>query len=169
MTTVLNHHSVFVAILLLTAFISSSLAAKEPRTGIDFPGRYKGSQLDSWGVRTKGPIKIYGVGKYDHTFLLKMCMGVGGEKITTSIAAALKPRGCQKEAIGEFEELLLKGLPKGAMKGTCMAVGTAGGKLSITVNDKHIGTIPSKPLAKAFYGIYTDSKAVCDLKPVVGA
>jgi hypothetical protein len=108
------------------------------------------------------------VGKYDHTFLLKMCRGVGGEDISNSIAAALKPRGCLEETIGEFQELLLEGLPNGATKGTCLAFGTATGKLSITVNDKYIGTIPSESLAQAFFKIYTDSNAVCDLKPVVG-
>jgi hypothetical protein len=170
MTTVLIHHSVLVTILLLAIFISCSLAAKEPRTGIHFPDRYgyMGSRLDSWGVRTNGPFKVYGVGKYDHTFLLKMCRGVGGEDISNSIAAALKPRGCLEETIGEFQELLLKGLPNGATKGTCLAFGTATGKLSITVDDKYIGTIPSESLAQAFFKIYTDSNAVCDLKPVVG-
>jgi len=35
------------------------------------------------------------------------------------------------------------------------------------VNDKKIGKIKSKALATAFANIYTDSKAVCKLKPVL--
>uniref|UniRef100_A0A7S1UL69 Chalcone isomerase domain-containing protein n=1 Tax=Grammatophora oceanica TaxID=210454 RepID=A0A7S1UL69_9STRA len=154
-------------LFLLAAVVALASAATEPKTGISFPDSYKGSNLESLGVRTKGPIKVYGVGKYDHTFVLKMSMGVGSAKMTNALADALKPRGCDQDTIEEFSSVLLGGLPKsGASKGTSLAFGTDGGKLSIAVNDKHVGTIPSKPLAKAFAGIYTDGKAVCKLCPV---
>ena len=44
-----------------------------------------------------------------------------------------------------------------------MAFGTGGGKLSIEVNGKSVGTIGSKPLATAFEALYTDRNAVCKL------
>jgi len=97
-----------------------------------------------------------------------MLMKVSGEKMSTSLSAALKPRGCPTPLTKEFESLLLSGIPKGVTKGTAFAFGTGGGKLSVFVNDKHIGTIANKKLAQAFSGIYTDSKAVCQLIPIVG-
>jgi len=148
-------------LLLATAF-----AVKEPRTGIDFPEKYKGSHLQKLGVRTKGPIKVYAVGQYDQTFLLKMYMGVGTEKMSGALSDALKPRCKEKEAIEDFESLMKKGCPNGVPKGTSLAFGTGGGKLSISVNDKNIGTVGSKPLSQAFAGIYTDKNAVCTLYPV---
>lgn len=48
------------------------------------------------------------------------------------------------------------GLPSGAPKGTTLTFETGGGKLGLAVNDKAIGQVPSKALATAFAGIYTD-------------
>lgn len=151
-------------VVLLTAPICS--AVSEPKTGVKLPDRYKGAALESLGVRSKGPIKVYSVGKYGSTFYLKMLMKVGGEKMSSSLSAALTPRGCSTLVTEEFESLLLSGLPNGASKGTSFAFGTGKGKLSVFVNDKHLGTIANKQLAKAFAGIYTDSKAVCQLLPI---
>ena len=93
------------------------LAIKEPRTGIDFPKKYKGYLLEKLGVRTKGPIKVYAVGQYHDTFLLKMNMGVGTEKMSGALSDALKPRCKNKDAIADFEVLLKNGCPKGRAKG----------------------------------------------------
>ena len=51
---------------------------------------------------------------------------------------------------------LMGGLPSGAPKGTTLTFDTGGGKLGFAVNDKKVGTVPSKNLANAFAGIYTD-------------
>lgn len=158
------HFVLFIA--LLQIFSSEALQKKEPRTGIAFPDPLGNKRLQKTGVRTKGPIKVYAVGQYDDsTFLLHMAYGVGAEKMTKALKEALEPRlGSDNGELQDFEQLMLKGLPKGAPKGTQMAFGTGGGKLSLQVNGKHVGTIGSKPLAKAFAGIYTDRKAVCALK-----
>lgn len=156
-------------ILVLLQFLSSeALQKKEPKTGIVFPDPLGSKRLQKTGVRTKGPIKVYAVGQYDDTtFLLHMTYGVGAEKMTNALKEALEPRmnaGPLDSDIQQFEQLMLKGLPKGAPKGTQMTFATGGGKLSLQVNGKHVGTISSKALAKAFAGIYTDRKAVCILK-----
>ena len=64
-------------LLLLVA--ASVHAVKERATGFDFPRKNKLGALRGLGVRTKGPIKVYAVGRYDKGFLLKMKMGVGAE------------------------------------------------------------------------------------------
>jgi uncharacterized protein YcbX len=156
---------VFVIVLLLIGVGAANI--NEPRTGISFPERLKRAPLSKLGVRTKGPIKIYAVGQYGSSFMLKMAFSVGAQKMSSALVDALKPRckGCSKE-ITEFETLVLSGLPNGAPKGTEMVFGTGGGKLTVTVNDKAIGSISSKSLASAFEKIYTDKNAVCALKPV---
>ena len=159
--------STFRSLLLALALLVLVQAAHtEPKTGISFPDRYKGSSLDAMGVRYKGPIKVYAVGKYADTFLLKMNMGVSAEKIASSTAAAVRPRCSDKDAVDKFETMLVAGLPNGCARGTSLAFGTSGGKLSIAINDKNVGSVSSKPLAKAFADIYTDKNAVLELKPV---
>jgi hypothetical protein len=155
-------------LLVVLAFLAFANAATEPRTGITFPDRYKGSSLDAMGVRYKGPIRVYAVGKYADTFLLKMAMGVSAEKIASSTADAVRPRCSDKAAVEKFQTMLVTGLPNGCAKGTSLAFGTGGGKLSIAINDKGIGSISSKPLAKAFAAVYTDKNAVLELKPISG-
>ena len=39
-------------------------------------------------------------------------------------------------------------------------------KLALSVGGKAVGSVASKPLAKAFAGVYCDRNAVCTLKPV---
>ncbi len=141
-------------------------ATIEPRTGISFPDKLQGSQLSNLGVRTKGPIKVYAVGKYDDTFLLQMSYGIGSQKMSSALVDALKPRCSDTKAIDEFETLMMNGLPDGAKKGTKLTFTTGGGKLSLNVNNKNVGKVSSKQLATAFSGIYTDKNAVCELKPI---
>ena len=47
-----------------------------------------------------------------------------------------------------------------------MLFSTGGGALKVAVNDKAVGSIGSKALAKAFANIYCDGKAVCDMAAV---
>ena len=117
--------------------------------------------------RTKGPIKVYAVGEYaDGTYVLKMSYGVGAQKMTSALADALKPRCKDAKSIEAFEACLLKGLPNGAPKGTKMAFSTGGGALKVAINDKSVGSVGSKALAKAFANIYCDGKAVCAMSKV---
>uniref|UniRef100_A0A6U1TFT8 Chalcone isomerase domain-containing protein n=1 Tax=Trieres chinensis TaxID=1514140 RepID=A0A6U1TFT8_TRICV len=153
----------------LVLFSGTALAMKEPKTGINFPSTLKGAgSLTKLGVRTKGPVKVYAVGQYDGgpTFLLQMARGVGAEKMSSALADAIKPRCGDADAVEEFKEMLVKGLPNGAPKGLRMAFGTGGGKLSLTINDKSVGCVKSNSLAKAFVGVYSDKKAVCKMLPV---
>ena len=159
--------SVLVFASLLGAFCHA--ATTEPRTGLSFPDKLKRDALSKLGVRTKGPLKVYAVGLYgEKSFLLKMSMGVGAQKMSSALVDALKPRcqDCGENDIGDFESLLLSGLPDGAPKGTQLLFGTGGGKLTITIDEKDIGSVSSKALAKAFANIYTDENAVCQLKSV---
>lgn len=154
---------------LLSLVLAAGAAADvtEGRTGIAFPEKRNGAALSKLGVRTKGPIKVYAVGEYDDgSFLLKMSYGVSAAKMAGALGDALKPRCSDAASIDEFEACLLKGLPDGAPKGTQMAFGTGGGRLSVTVNEKSVGTVGSKALASAFAGIYSDKNAVCAMNAV---
>jgi len=159
---------------IFTIFLAADLVAagsfKEPRTGIIFEDKYKGAKLSKVGVRTKGPIKVYAVGLYeqgkDETYVLKMSYGVGAQKMTSALSEALKPRCKDASLVAAFEECLLNGLPDGAPKGTCLAFATGGGKLALSVNDKPVGKVASKPLAQAFCGIYSDKNAVCAMQSI---
>jgi len=150
--------------LLLLAVVVHGI--QEPKTGIDFPAKYEKAPLSKLGVRTKGPIKVYAVGQYGETFLLKMNMKVGAEKMASALGDALEPRCKDGACIDEFKSIMTKGLPKGCAKGMSLAFLTKGGKVAIKANNKSIGAVSSKPLAKAFQGIYTDKKAVCKMNPV---
>ncbi|CAB9521499.1 expressed unknown protein [Seminavis robusta] len=154
-------------IVLIALAISVGVSAiQEPKTGLDFPGKFQGAALSGLGVRTKGPIKVYAVGQYGETFLLKMNMKVGSEKMASALSDALKPRCNDKDSIEEFKTMVTQGLPKGCKKGTDLAFATKGGKVAFTVNNKAIGNVGSKSLATAFKGIYCDGKAVCKLSPI---
>ena len=150
---------------LLLALVVPVVSAdfSEPKTGQRFPEK----GLSRLGVRYKGPIKVYAVGEYDDgRYMLKMSYGVGAQKMTSALADALKPRCSDAKSIEAFEACLLKGLPNGAPKGTKMVFSTGGGGLKVAVNDKAIGTVSSKALAKAFAGIYCDKNAVCSMAPI---
>ena len=117
-------------------------------------------------MRTKGPIKVYAVGRYDKGFLLKMKMGVGAEKMSNALVDAVKPRCSDGAAVDQFKELMVSGLPGGCKKGMELGFDTSGGKLGLTVNGRGRGSVSSRKLCGAFEGVYTDSKAVCKLNAV---
>jgi uncharacterized protein len=181
-----------VAAAATTTTTKNSHEVVEPKTGIVFPDRYKRNKLHKLGVRSKGPLKVYAVGLYGNgMFVLKMKMSVSAEKISGALADALKPRCLQQrkadeakhssrssdqghesfcqERVNSFKNLILKGLPGkrgGATTGTTLAFDTSGGKISLFINDKSIGSISSTQLARAFAAIYTDKNAVCVLHPI---
>ena len=145
---------------------AGALAVKERATGFDFPKNNKLGALRGLGVRTKGPIKVYAVGRYDKGFLLKMKMGVGAEKMSNALVDAVKPRCSDNAAVDQFKELMVSGLPDGCKKGMELGFDTSGGKLGLTVNGRGRGSVSSRKLCGAFEGVYTDSKAVCKLNAV---
>ena len=165
MMTMMKQVVLAIFLLLSSSAVVVHAAKKEPKTGVSFPDKFKGSALSKTGVRTKGPIKVYAIGQYsDTTFLLQMTYGVNANKMASALISALQPRCNDKSKIDEFEQLMLKGLPNGAPKGTKLAFTTNGGKLTLDVNGKNVGTIGSKSLATAFANIYTDKNAVCKLQ-----
>ena len=90
-----------------------------------------------------------------------------GGKIASLTADAVCPQCADKEAaVDKFQCMLVEGLPHGCSKGTSLAFGTGVGKLLILVNDRSIGSIISKPLAKVFAAVYPDKEAVLELKTV---
>ena len=80
--------------------------------------------------------------------MLKMAMSVGASKMSSALVDALKPRCSDSAMIADFESCLIKGLPNGAPKGMTMAFETGGGKVNVVVDNKGVGSISSKPLAK---------------------
>ena len=127
-------------VLLLASLVACS-AVKELSTGFDFPRKHKLGALRSLGVRKKGPIKVYAVGRYDKGFLLKMKMGVGAEKMSNALVDAVKPRCSDGAAVDQFKELMVSGLPDGCKKGMELGFDTSGGKLGLTVNGRGRGSV----------------------------
>jgi uncharacterized protein YcbX len=158
---------------------AASSTVTEPRTGLVFDDKVQGLKLESLGLRTKGPFKVYAVGQYGKTnpnknnnaFVLKMNMSVNAEKLSSALMDALKPR-CQKlkcdaNQVNEFKDMVLQALPsEGAKSGYTLIFNTSGNKVTLTVNGKQKGKIAGKAVAKAFAAIYTDKDAVCNMQPI---
>ncbi|KAJ1458012.1 hypothetical protein M885DRAFT_514578 [Pelagophyceae sp. CCMP2097] len=157
---------------LFLALLAAAGALKERSTGFDFPQKSGLGSLRSLGVRKKGPIKVYAVGLYENNFsgkafVLRMAMGVSAAKMTGALVDAVRPRlSGDAKALDDFAALLTKGLPQGCKRDMCLTFGTSGGKLSVNVDGKNVGSVSSKPLALAFEGVYCDKNAVCCLNPV---
>uniref|UniRef100_A0A7S3K7G9 Chalcone isomerase domain-containing protein n=1 Tax=Aureoumbra lagunensis TaxID=44058 RepID=A0A7S3K7G9_9STRA len=164
------HKSIFILLSVVVALVGGVV---EKGTGFDFPTKNpKLGKLSSLGLRKKGPIKVYAVGMYEDAFkhkgfMLKMAMGVSAQKMTNALVDAVKPRlKNDSSALEKFSDLMLKGLPDGCSKNMCLLFGTSGGKLSLFVNEKLVGSVSSKALTKAFADIYCDNNAVCKLVPI---
>ncbi|KAL3920080.1 MAG: hypothetical protein SGILL_003441 [Bacillariaceae sp.] len=168
-----------VALILPILLVSAAKTVKEPRTGIAFDEKVQGLKLDSLGLRTKGPFKVYAVGQYGKTnagkpnnaFVLKMNMSVNAEKLSSALMDALKPRckklKCDANQENEFKEMVLEALPsEGAKSGYTLIFNTSGNKVTLTVNGKMAGKISGKAVAKAFAAIYTDKNTVCVMESV---
>ena len=90
----------------LLVLLVGAAAVKEPASGLDFAPKTKLGALSGLGIRKKGPIKVYAVGKYDQGFELRMVMGVGAEKMTNSLKDALKPRCGDLGALDGFSDVI---------------------------------------------------------------
>ncbi|KAJ1452505.1 hypothetical protein M885DRAFT_526864 [Pelagophyceae sp. CCMP2097] len=62
-----------------------------------------------------------------------------------------------------FGTVLEKGLPNGTKKDTTLTFDTSGGVLALHVNGKHVGSVSSPPLTRAFKEVYLDDEAVVKL------
>merc|ERR1740138_743431 len=97
---------------LLLPLLVGAAAVTEPGSGVDFNLKSKFGQLTSFGLRKKGPIKVYAVGMYQDLstkakgFNLRMLMGVSSEKMTNSLKAALEPRCSDEAALVGFENVM---------------------------------------------------------------
>ncbi|KAG7359472.1 MOSC domain containing protein [Nitzschia inconspicua] len=176
--------SIFISLYFAAATVDGAVSKKikEPRTGIVFDSKVQNLSLEKLGVRTKGPLKVYAVGQYgkssshnnkpNNAFVLKMYMSISREKMSSALMDALKPRcktfGCDANQDTEFQDMVLQALPsEGAKSGTVLTFTTFGNKVALTVNGKAAGKVSGKAIAKAFAAIYTDSKAVCTMNPIV--
>jgi len=156
-------------LVLLLGVASTAAKVIEPRTKIAFDEKIQRAPLKTLGLRTKGPIKVYAVGQYGKSmFMLKMAFTVNAEKLSNALLDALKPRcgACEDHDVDDFKDMVMQALPDGAKKGTTLLFNTGGNKVTLTVNGKAQGKIVGKAVAQAFAGIYTDSNAVCQMKPV---
>eukprot|EP00545_Synedropsis_sp_CCMP1620_P010165 CAMPEP_0119006108 /NCGR_PEP_ID=MMETSP1176-20130426/2118_1 /TAXON_ID=265551 /ORGANISM="Synedropsis recta cf, Strain CCMP1620" /LENGTH=188 /DNA_ID=CAMNT_0006957995 /DNA_START=166 /DNA_END=732 /DNA_ORIENTATION=- len=96
------------------------------------------------------------------TFLLKMNFKVGAEKMASAIAESVVPRfnGADSD-VSALKDLISNGVVDGsATKGTTFQFDCTEEGLSVNVNGKEQGIVPSAGLAKAFCDVYLDDKAV---------
>lgn len=175
-----HFQSPFVRLLLVTLLLATTTIAvnannsivTEPRTSIGFDEKFQRNTLQTLGVRTKGPIKVYAVGQYGkQLFLLKMNFSVNAEKMANALVDALKPRceklKCDSGQVEEFKQYVVGALPDGAKSGTKLLFNTGGNKVTLAVNGKAAaGKMSGKAISQAFAGIYTDSSAVCRMNPI---
>ena len=98
----------------------------------------------------------------DWSIILKMVRSVGQEKMVAAVADSVKPRlKGDAGALSKFESILASGLgADGAKDGMELGFRASGGKMTISINGKNKGSISSKPLCKAFMGVYIDGKCV---------
>ena len=186
---------VLVPFLLLVSSPSLVDARKEKATGIVFPEKTAGNPLFGVGVRTKGPIKVYGVGCYGPkgvqsklsafdspkdkkaaqtllegvqkgpaTFILKFNFKVNAEKVSTSLTDAVSSRSNLSKDLNTLRTLLCDGVNTHAggvvKKGNSMTFNCSSKGIDVALDGKHLGTVPSGGLAKAFCAVFLDNKTV---------
>jgi uncharacterized protein YcbX len=183
----LFYSSVVVEATAASSTTSTRTTITEPRTNILFETKiHNNLSLQKLGVRSKGPFKVYAVGYYSKgsaasnnnninnvLFVLKMNMSINSEKMSSALLDALKPRcsskfKCTTDEIQQFKDMILQSLPSGAKSGYALSfhITNGGNKITLSVNNKEKGHVISRPVAQAFIAIYTDSNAVCDMRPV---
>mmetsp|Transcript_25025 Transcript_25025/g.32483 ORF Transcript_25025/g.32483 Transcript_25025/m.32483 type:complete len:149 (+) Transcript_25025:239-685(+) len=102
-------------------------------------------------------------GSSDKKVVLKMARTVGSETMANALAESIKPRmSSDVGAVETFQDVLLKGLADdgSATKGMEFDFGTSSGKLTVQINGKKIGEVPSNALCDAFVETYLDDDAV---------
>uniref|UniRef100_A0A7S4N8E4 Chalcone isomerase domain-containing protein n=1 Tax=Odontella aurita TaxID=265563 RepID=A0A7S4N8E4_9STRA len=98
------------------------------------------------------------------SFLLKMNFKVGAEKIASSLAESVAPRHSSAGEVEDLKKKIFDGVSatsKGAAtKGTEFQFDCTEEGISVTVDGKSQGTIPSAGLGKAFCDVYLDDNGV---------
>mmetsp|Transcript_7146 Transcript_7146/g.10247 ORF Transcript_7146/g.10247 Transcript_7146/m.10247 type:complete len:214 (+) Transcript_7146:177-818(+) len=98
------------------------------------------------------------------TFLLKMNMKVGAEKMASAIADSVSPRHSNGDSsdVSSLKGLILDGVAKGgaASKGTSLRFDCSEEGVDVAVNGKIEGTVESSTLGKSFCDVYLDDKCV---------
>eukprot|EP01031_Cornospumella_fuschlensis_P032668 gene32668-39495_t len=102
-------------------------------------------------------------GEVSKSILLKMARDVGADTMVGALAESVKPRiGKDIEALKKFEDILSKGLKGGKAKdGTLFRFDSLNSeKLDVSVDGVKSGTVNSKSLVRAFFGVYLDKNTV---------
>jgi hypothetical protein len=99
------------------------------------------------------------------TFVLKFCMKVGAEKISSAIADSVASRCSGSSEVASLKAILQSGMTGsgdggGTKKGTTMQFDCARGGVTVSLDGKRLGTAKSGGLSKAFCNVYMDDKAV---------
>lgn len=96
------------------------------------------------------------------TFLLQMNFKVGAEKMASAIAESVSPRHNNDKEVGQLKELIFGGVSaKGAaVKGTTFQFDCNNNGVTVSVDGKQQGNVPSEGLGKAFCDVYLDDKGV---------
>ena len=97
---------------------------------------------------------------YTTTFLLKMSLKVGAEKMAAAIAESVDPRTSDKGAVETLKQLILDGVAaKGtAAPGTELQFDCSHDGVKVLVDGKEIGTTPG--LCQAFCDVFLDKDGV---------
>jgi Chalcone isomerase-like len=125
--------------------------------------------LSSYSLSTKGDaVKAMKtlrteLPKGSATFVLKFCMSVGAEKISSAIADSVASRCSGSSEVASLKSILQSGMTDsggGTKKGTTMQFDCAGGGITVSLDGKKLGTAKGGGLSKAFCNVYMDDKAV---------
>lgn len=125
--------------------------------------KYKGKEVSGVG---KAFYQDLVAASFAKCVVLKMAMGVSKEKLVGALSDSLLPRmASNKKDVTPFSDALLEGCKRyaaggKASKGTELAFGMVGGKLSVKVNGNQVGSIKSNALCKALLQCYMDDKSV---------
>lgn len=105
---------------------------------------------------------LSGTKKGPVTFLLNFKMGVGAEKVSSSIADAISSRYNGAKDVAQLKQILCDGVSeKGSTaKGTTMQFDCTKGGVKVFLDGKNLGSVSSGGLGAAFCGAYLDGKSV---------
>jgi hypothetical protein len=96
------------------------------------------------------------------SFLLKMNFKVGAEKMANAIAESVAPRYDNTAEVDQLKTLIFDGVSEkgAATKGTTFQFDCEESDISVSVDGKKQGSVPSPGLSKAFSDVYLDDKCV---------
>lgn len=104
-----------------------------------------------------------GAREHDTSFVLKMNMKVGAEKMASAIAESVAPRHNSAGEVDSLKSLIFAGVSQkgAAVKGTVLQFDCSPESgVDVSVDGKEQGNVASPGLAKAFCDVYLDDKCV---------